>query len=241
MFSSDGKLFFDANSLSYRLYEKQVLIKQGSGSTPYSPINQFYFETTIPSPNGQPLIFVKPTGTTSGIGGTTIDGAISVSVNKTGTDYEYVIYTRDTLSGGATTLTCYVFVPGCVAATGYGINVYTEDGKVAFSTRDRLLKIAGYYVFPYQTIYAHPENLPSTLLSYGSVPASYALGVGNAGWAVLDASTVGIVFGLGSYIRSDGNLGHSVSFVIANISPVGNFSVANGNQYVPIIDTSLYD
>lgn len=232
LFSESGLLAFSDLHNNMRLLEKRILTRNAF------TVNGFTwnaFATTVTSPLGAPLLFAKPTGS----------GFITTYLHSiSGDSYTFYTITSDTQSGGATTMTAYIFVPDMIAAVGHGINAYKSDGSIAFSTTSRLLKTSGHYLPQRETTFS---TSPATVysLSSGVVPANYAICSQSQGFSFLP------VGGTGSFVllhggRINGSSGfergsaQAVVGLLANpAAPVGRF--LNGQLYVPIIDASLYD
>lgn len=235
LFNESGLLAFSDLHNNMRLLEKRTLIRVQVTNT-LDNLSWYVFSTTVTSPLGAPIVFVKPTGS----------GYITTYINSiSGNDYTFHTVTSDTQAPSSTaTMTAYVFVPDMISAQGYGVNVYKADGSIAFSTTSRLLKTSGYYLPQRETTFStSPAAVYS--LSSGVVPANYAICSQSQGFSFLP------VGGTGSFVllhggringSSDFERGSAQAVVglLANpAAPVGRF--LNGQLYVPIIDASLYD
>lgn len=232
LYSNAGLLAFSSTYKSYRLLQKLTLTTQ----TPFG-IGSYRFEFTVTSPNGSPICFVKPSGTFNGH-----DTAISIiQTNIIGNVYYFAAMTQNTVrtvSSGPVYV--YVFVPGASPSTAYGINVFNGLGEITFNTSDRLLKISGYYI----TIQTFDEVTPSptpSSLSYGTIPAQYAISAPNIGIRYQTATSFFLIILLGSFVDSSNLLQYGPMGLVGQAPGTNNAQSVIGSIYVPVIDTSLYD
>jgi hypothetical protein len=230
LYNENGLLAFSDLHSNMRLLEKRTLTRT---SFTQNTFTWNAFPTTVTSQLGAPLVFVVPTGS----------GFITTYLHSiSGNDYTFYTLTSDTQSGGATTMTAYIFVPDMIAAVGYGINTRKSDGTIAFSTTSRLLKTAGFYL-PQREFLTGTTPAATYGFSSGVVPTNYAICSQSQGFNFAP------VPGTGSFVRLwGGRIDPNSSFVRGSIpaivaqtggTPVGTF--LNGQLYVPIIDTSLYN
>jgi len=182
--------------------------------------------------------FVKPTGTSAGH-----TGALTITqTNVSGNVYSFTVVTQDTalvMSSGPVSV--YVFVPGAASSSSYGINAFDAAGVCTFSTNDRLLKIAGYYVTTYHNSTATSPT-PATL-EYGSVPSQYAICLPVLGIRIQTlVPGTSTVRRQGAYIDSSNLLQYTQVSVVTVLTEVvtARQSIV-GSIYVPIIDSTLYD
>jgi hypothetical protein len=229
IFSDTGRLAFSTEYSAYRLLQKYTPSKQqiNNGGTIYQ-----VFRVTVESPSGIPLLFVKSTG----------GFLYSRVVSYTSSSYTFEIITSDTQSGGATTIDCYAFVQNMQPAMGYGVNAYRANGQLAFSTKDRLLKIAGYFRTPAIQTNNPSQSIPNSLLSAGSVPNSSAVCANTFGFKFLPVVGFGtLLVVVGARISGSQLEYGDVTLVAVNTGGLLQGLQVNGNLYVPIIDCSLYD
>lgn len=227
LYSDAGLLAFSSIYKGYRFLQKITV----TGTTNIG--GRYYWIFNVTSTTGTPIVFIKPTGTTSGR-----PGAIAIALTSvSGSTYTYTVTTQDTSSSGSSgNLYAYAFVPGSTTGTSYGINSFDSSGATTFSTADRQLKIAGYYI----SIAANTSGTSSSL-SYGSVPSQYAIAMSTIGFSFQPGSTGGSFrFMIGGYINSNLLQYDRAGQIGFDTNPLSIYIVL-GNIYVPIIDTSLYD
>ena len=227
LYSDTGLLAFSSIYKGYRLWQKITV----TGTTQIG--GRYYWVFNVTSTTGTPVVFVKPTGTAAGRA-----GAIAISLTSvSGSTYTFTVATQDTnVLGSSGNLYAYAFVPGSTTGTSYGINTFDASGVTTFSTADRQLKIAGYYISTAAT-----TSGTSSSLSYGSVPSQYAIAMSTIGFSFQPQSTGGSLrFMIGGYISSNllqYDRAAQAGFDTNSISAY----IVLGGIYTPIIDTTLYD
>ena len=232
LYSDAGLLAFSSAYKSYRLLQKLSLtVQTNSGPSGYS------WRFTVTSTTGNPICFVKPTGTVSGHA-----GAINIlQLGISGNDYSFSVITQDTAKvAGSGPVYVYVFVPGSTNGTSYGINVFDGSGVNTFSTNDRLLKIAAYYITI--GVNSGTSTIPSSL-SYGSIPSQYAINSPSIGIKFVNTGGgTTVILGLGTYVDSSQVLQYDAALQIgATGGGPSNPLFIDGSIYIPVIDSSLYD
>jgi hypothetical protein len=230
LYNQIGLVAFSDMHSNMRLLEKRTLTR-----TSFT-VNNFTwnaFTTTVTSELGAPLLFAVPTGS----------GFITTYLHSiSGNNYTFYTLTSDTQSGGATTMTVYIFVPDMIAAVGYGINVLKEDGTIAFSTTSRLLKTAGFYL-PQQEFITGSTPAATYSLSSGTVPTNYAICSQSQGFQFLPVAGTGsfVLLHGGRIDSSSGFVRGSTQAVVAQTGAISTGTFLNGQLYVPLIDTTLYN
>ena len=81
-----------------------------------------------------------------------------------------------TLSTGATTAYVFCKIPNIAQTTGVGLNTYSANNELAFSTNYRLLKICARHVL---------TGAGSQTIDYGSIPVEYAVSCPYIGFQIL--------------------------------------------------------
>lgn len=221
LFNQSGQLAFSSDNNCMRFLEKRT-VSRISG----------YYETTIASSAGVPLIFIRPAG-----------GEFTAChlVSQSGNNYTFRAYA----SGGAgapAALTWYIFVADMIPATGYGINAYKADGSIAFSTASRLLKISGFYLPQAENPGSFNDAAKYPLVT-GTLPAQYAVCVQTHGFGFLPNFEFNntLVLMLGGRVGPTQLFERGPVQAVAGLGGVRDGSDILGPLYVPVINTVLYD
>lgn len=231
--STDGFIAFSTNNRNYSFFEKRsITITQAARSN----LSGTYgvFNTTVASTFGVPLVFYVPTSPGSGWSSANIS---SVS----GSNYTFSFYTSDTQLSTTAQITVYIFLPQSNTATGYGMNVFDASGNTIFSTANRTLKISGYYITQSSSTYPTP---PTLALTYGSIPSQYAICCTSFGGQTQAAGALigSVLWVMGGKINSStGVMDFGRTAATGATQPPVNLTFLLGSQYVPIINSALYD
>jgi hypothetical protein len=187
-----------------------------------------------------PLVFVAPNNAN--------DSVKVISAKNNGNGTWTIRFTALSIQSGnidspsnLTTLTAYVFSSDNIAATGYGINVYSSSGSVNFSTARKALKISGKIISPqYNQLFAEYYD---SALSTGVIPTSWAASSQSIGFRLqgLDpGANYGIAISIGVSALNSTTVRYKSSCALGTVNFVSAINIYGGS-YTMFIDTSLYN
>jgi hypothetical protein len=219
--NNSGETFFSTEYASLHFVNKYTLTTTITGNA-----TVWYITISLTS---FPLVFIKPTGDYVCVP-TIID-------NSNGT---FTIYVG---SRSASNPIIYVFAkPNTPSGLNYGIAAWNASGNPTLNTNQKLLKIDAFHV----TTGSSGNSLvtPSQTLTYGTVPASYAVGSPFLGPKFIPVGGGAPAIGTGIGVTASGtvvNFGGAYSIAGYTSGPLSTFYVLMGNQYIMFINSTLYD
>lgn len=239
--NNSNDIAFSTDYPCYSFVGKYVVARTLRAGDIPSALTSNYCSLTISS-SSCPLVFVKPNN--SG------DSVKMISAQNNGNGTWTVLFTSVSIQSGSygggsnlTTLTAYVFNKDNVAATGYGINVYSAPGNINFSTARKTLKpsaklISNAYYYSGTAIRTYDQSVFS-----GSIPSNWACSAASSGYLILgiDPSlNVGLAISIGVSVTGSTTVQFKAAMSVSG-TPFSNAIKIMGGTYSLFIDCSLYD